>query len=146
MTCLFQRPRCLRAGLTLLVLCVSIAVCAEERRESFDRDPQWGGHNNRATTPEPQPVRQDFGYSATRHVGGSKPGEIGGHITPAAEPAYYAKRIPTATFKNRLRASGKLACTDPHFHVLVGFFNSDTINEWRAPNSIVLRLYGRGDP
>jgi hypothetical protein len=113
--------------------------------QSFDRDPQWDGHNNRAARPEPQPVRQDFGFSATTHVGGSKPGEIGGHTTPAAEPAYYAKRISTATFKDRLRASGKLACTDPHFHVLVGFFNSHTINEWRAPNSIVFRLYGRGD-
>ena len=29
--------------------------------------------------------------------------------------------------------------------MLVGFFNSETINEWRTPNSIVLRLYGRGD-
>jgi hypothetical protein len=27
----------------------------------------------------------------------------------------------------------------------VGFFNASTVNEWRVPNSIVLRLYGRGD-
>ncbi len=123
----------------------SLTCVAEERREAFDRDPQWDGHNNRATKPEPQPVRQDFGHSATKHAGGTTVGEIGGFITPAAEPAYYAKRIPKATFQDRLIGSGKLACTDRNFHVLVGFFNGDTINEWRTPNSIVFRLYGRGD-
>src|SRR5262249_58669026 len=50
-----------------------------------------------------------------------------------------------ATFNERLNVSGKLACTGNQFHVLVGFFNADTLNEWRVPNSIVLRLYGRGD-
>jgi hypothetical protein len=128
-----------------LLLLVASAIRADERRESFDHDPGWDGHNNRATSPAPQQVRQDFGYSATRHCGGSAPGEVGGLFTPAAEPAYYAQRIPSATFNNRLTASGKLACTGRQFHVLVGFFNADTINEWRTPNSIVLRLYGRGD-
>jgi hypothetical protein len=124
---------------------VTAVGVADERHESFDRDPRWDGHNNRATTPAPQRVRQDFGFSETQHAGGSAQGELGGFVTPAAEPAYYAKRIPTATFKDRLTASGKFACTGDHFHVLVGFFNADTINEWRTPNSIVLRLYGRGD-
>ena len=129
----------------LLLFVVAATVRAEERHESFDRDPGWDGRNNRATTPPPQKVRQDFGHSTTQHCGGSVPGEIGGLLTPAAEPAYYAKRIPTATFNDRLSASGKLACTGRQFHVLVGFFNADSINEWRTPNSIVLRLYGRGD-
>jgi hypothetical protein len=31
------------------------------------------------------------------------------------------------------------------FHALVGFFNVDTLNEWRTPNSIAIRLNGRGD-
>src|SRR4029077_13745098 len=84
-------------------------------------------------------------YSQTKHAGGEADGEIGGWLTPAAEPAYYAKRISPATLGERLTASGKLACTGQQFHVLVGFFNSETINEWRTPNSIVLRLYGRGD-
>jgi hypothetical protein len=129
----------------LLFLTLATLASAEERRESFDRDPGWDGRNHRAKTPEPREIRQDFGYSPTRHCGGSAPGEIGGLLTPAAEPAYYAKSIPTATFNDRLTASGKLACTGRQFHVLVGFFNADTINEWRTPNSIVLRLYGRGD-
>jgi len=118
---------------------------AEERQESFDKDPNWHGHNNRATTPEPRLVRQDFGYSSTRHAGGSVAGEIGGFITPGGEAAYYAKRIDQQSFKNRFEASGKLACTGQQFHVLVGVFNSDTVNEWRTPNSVVMRLYGRGD-
>jgi hypothetical protein len=128
-----------------ILAALPIISWAEERHESFDRDPNWDGRNNRALKPEPQTVRQDFGFSATRHAGGTSNGEIGGLLTPAAEPAYYAKRIAPATFKDRLAASGKLACTGQHFHALVGFFNADTINEWRTPNSIVLRLYGRGD-
>jgi hypothetical protein len=135
------------------LLLFSVAVAATlpaiaftaERQQKFDQDPQWDGHNNRATVPPPREVRQDFGYSPTRHAGGDAAGEIGGFLTPAAEPAYYAKKIDTATFDERLTVSGKLACTGKQFHVLVGFFNSDTLNEWRTPNSIVLRLYGRGD-
>lgn len=138
-----------RTALLTLVFVLSyitgIAVGAEERHESFDRDPNWNGRNNRATIPEPQLVRQDFGYSRTRHAGGDTDGELGGYMTPAAEPAYYAKKIPAATFENKLTASGKLACTGRQLHALVGFFNSKTINEWRVPNSILLRIYGRGD-
>jgi hypothetical protein len=29
-------------------------------------------------------------------------------------------------------------------HTLIGFFNADTVNEWRTPNTIALRIYGRG--
>ncbi|MGE5193085.1 MAG: hypothetical protein ACM3U2_11345 [Deltaproteobacteria bacterium] len=126
------------------VMLVGVAL-AEERQQNFDQDPQWDGFNNRAATPPPREVRQDFGYSGTRHAGGDAAGEIGGFLTPAAEPAYYARKIDTATFDDRLTVSGKLACTGQQFHVLVGFFNSETLNEWRVPNSIVLRLYGRGD-
>jgi hypothetical protein len=132
-----------------LILLGSIATASpawsEERSESFDRDPGWDGGNHRAATPEPQMIRQDFGYSPTRHAGGHALGEIGGFITPAAEPAYYATPIDSADLDDRLTASGKFAATSPHFHVLVGFFNSATVKEWRTANSIFLRLYGRGD-
>jgi hypothetical protein len=122
------------------------AFCwAEERTETFDANPGWDGHHNRAMTPEPQEVRQDFGYSPTRHAGGEADGELGGYITPAAEAAYYAKAIVAATLDNPLTASGKLACMSGQFHVLVGFFNSQSLNEWRTPNTLALRLYGRGD-
>jgi hypothetical protein len=44
-----------------------------------------------------------------------------------------------------LSASGKVVCQGRKFHVLLGFFNVGTVNEWRTPNSIALRLQGRGD-
>jgi hypothetical protein len=68
---------------------------------------------------------------------------MGGLITAAAEPAYYAKTIEPATFDTPLAASGTIAFTAGEIHVLVGFFNADTLNEWRTPNSIALRILGR---
>ncbi|MBI3467304.1 MAG: hypothetical protein HY000_30195 [Planctomycetes bacterium] len=128
----------------LFVTVLSVPLMGEERSERFDRDPLWDGQNHRADNPEPRTIVQDFGYSRSAHAGG-KPGEMGGFISPAAEPAYYAKTIPTKTLGDVLTASGTLACTGRPFHVLVGFFNNDTVNEWRTPNTIVLRLSGRGD-
>ena len=117
---------------------------AEDRVQRFDRDPGWDSHNNRAVEPRPRTIRQDFGYSRTAHAGGEI-GEIGGFLSPAAEAAYYAKVIPETTFDRPLIASGKLATNGRPFHALIGFFNSGTINEWRTPNSIALRISGRGD-
>jgi len=119
-------------------------LLSAEKTEHFDRDPNWDGHNNRTTTQQPRQVRQDFGFSASSHCG-SGSGEIGGFICPAAEPAWYGKPIPGKTFEDRLTASGKLNCQGKQIHVLLGFFNTNTVNEWRTPNSIALRLYGRGD-
>lgn len=96
-----------------------------------------------ASSPEPRPVRQDFGHSATAHAGG-RPGEAGGYITPAAEPAYYAARIAPADLERPLRASGKLLVEEGAGHVMLGFFNSRSVNEWRTPNSLGFRLNGRG--
>ena len=115
------------------------------KTEHFDQDPGWTGINHRsASTRPPVTVRQDFGYSRTSHAGGDA-GEIGGFVTPAAETAYYATPIPTATFNDKLSASGTLACPDGEYHLLLGFFNADTVNEWRTPNTIALRLNGRGE-
>jgi WD40 repeat protein len=137
---------CLRSVACFLATLALPGTCllAAERSENFDRDPGWDGHNNRATKPEPRSIRQDFGFSTTARAGGAA-GEIGGFITPAAEPAYYAKEIPAKSFADPLSASGTFACADGPYHVLVGFFNSGTLNEWRTPNSIALRLQGRGD-
>jgi hypothetical protein len=123
---------------------------AAERTQNFDDDPNWEARNNRAQEPRPRDVRQDFGYCRSSHAGGRR-GEVGGFITPAAEPAYYAARVSAVgsakplTFDTPLAASGTFACPDGSFHVLLGFFNSCTTSEWRTPNSIVLRLNGRGD-
>src|SRR5437867_11402053 len=76
---------------------------AEERTERFDRDPGWDSHNNRSAPSPPREIRQNFGYSNTSHSGG-KPGEIGGFITPAAEPAFYAKKLTQYSFNDRLSA------------------------------------------
>src|SRR5881409_2605694 len=136
-------------GWRLLRCSVAIVVIhngglAAERTEHFDNDPRWDGHNNRAQSPAPKQIRQDFGYSKTVHCGGA-PGEIGGFINPAAEAAYYAKAIPTKTFSDPLNASGKVVCAGRQFHMLMGFFNASSTNEWRTPNSIAIRLQGRGD-
>jgi hypothetical protein len=117
-----------------------------EKTERFDRDPAWEGRNNRSIQMPPRRIRQDFGFSPdTRHAGGRAAGEIGGVITPAAEPAYYAKPIAQRTFHDRMKASGTLACGAGPVHILVGYFNAETINEWRTPNTIALRIQGRGD-
>lgn len=130
-------------GVALLAYGVAWAG-AEERHERFDKDPGWDGHNNRSVVPEKRTVRQDFGYSRTAHAGG-KIGEVGGFITPAAETAYYARKLEKKSFDDKVSASGKLLCKGAAFHTLIGFFNADTANEWRTPNSIALRLLGRGD-
>lgn len=127
----------------LLIVCVSGVVNAEERKQSFDKDPGWEAHNNRPKD-APRTIRQDFGFSKTTHAGG-KPSEMGGFITPAGEPAYYAKKITPKSFDHSLSASGTLACNGRAFHALIGFFNAGTLNEWRTPNTIALRISGRGD-
>src|SRR5262245_21930818 len=65
------------------------------RDENFDGEPaNWEGINNRGIHFEPKVVVQNFGYSRTSQRAGVKPGEIGGIINPAAEPAYYGYRLP----------------------------------------------------
>lgn len=132
-----------RAG--LLSACVLGLARGGEKTERFDRDPGWDGRNHRSTHFEPREVRQDFGFSATHRAGGRAAGELGGVVSPAAEPASYAKVIPEATFADRLTASGVLSCGEGGVHVLVGFFDAGTLNEWRTPNTIALRIQGRGD-
>jgi hypothetical protein len=128
------------------VLAAGVAAAGAERTETFDRDPGWEGRNNRATSIPARTIVQDFGYSPGSHrAGGRAAGEIGGTITPAAEPAFYARRIRPRSLRDRLTASGTLSCGDGPVHVLIGFFNASTVNEWRTPNSLALRIQGRGD-
>ncbi len=131
-------------GLVLSLIGPAGRAGADERTEAFDRDPGWDGYQHRSTAFAEREVVQDFGYRLSRQAQGRHAGEIGGLITPAAEPAYYAQRIKPLTLDDRLSASGTFLAAGPQFHVLVGFFHSDTLNEWRTPNSLVLRFYGRG--
>ncbi len=122
-----------------------VAAGAAERTERFDTDPGWDGDNHRSTHWGPRTLVQDFGFSPSRHAGGAAAGEIGGTITPAAEPAWYAKPIAELSLDDELTASGTVACDGGPFHVLIGFFNSQTVNEWRTANSVAIRLLGRGE-
>jgi len=96
-----------------------------------------------ATDPAPRQIVKKFGFNSSTNAGGSV-GEIGGYITPAGEPAFYGKVITPTSFNDSLSASGILNVPQGSGHTLVGFFNADTVNEWRTPNTIALRIYGRG--
>lgn len=117
------------------------------KNESFDRDPNWVGVNNRSAREQsPIAVRQDFGFSPnTSFAGGAAPGEIGGLVTAAGEVAFYGKRIALADINQRLSASGVISMDPGATHLLLGFFNSKTLKEWRTPNTIAIRLNGRGE-
>src|SRR5215210_5168910 len=93
--------------LTLCLLAIAAATPVQETTKTvtFDSDPVWEGINNRPTSAK-RVITQDFGYSRTSHAGGQT-GEVGGLITPCAEPAYYARRISKRTLAERLEASGK---------------------------------------
>ncbi len=115
------------------------------KTESFDCDPGWEGVNHRsARVREMLAIRQDFGWCRSSRAGRG-PGEIGGHITPDGEAAYYAKVLEPRTLDDPLRASGTFSCPDGAFHVLLGFFNAGSTREWRTPSTIAIRLNGRGD-
>jgi len=116
------------------------------KTETFDRDPGWLGVNNRsAQQHEPIKLRQDFGYSPATANAGGKHGEIGGFITPAGEAAFYGMPIDPANLEQPLKASGTLVVEPGGTHLLLGFFNASTVNEWRTPNTMAIRLNGRGD-
>ncbi|HEY5912071.1 MAG TPA: hypothetical protein VJA21_15820 [Verrucomicrobiae bacterium] len=123
------------------------AVLAALREENFEREPVgWEGINNRGTQFEPRTVTQDFGYNPLSQHAGPRPGEGGGTINPAAEPAYYGCRLPTAVSLNEpFSASGRLMVAHGPGHFLLGFFNANTLNGWRTPNTLVARINGRGD-
>lgn len=136
--------RAITLGIIVIALTLPSAAVAEERTERFDKDPGWDSHNNRALDAKPRTIKQDFGYSKTNHAG-HEPGELGGFVTAAAEPAFYAKKLQAQTFDSSLTASGTLTCDGQPAHALIAFFNADTLNEWRTPNTIALRISGRGD-
>ncbi len=130
------------AWMTAIVL--ATACVAEQRSENFDRDPGWEGHNNRPMENSLRKVVQDFGYSAADHFENG-PGEVGGSITSDGVPAYYAKPIPPLTYENSFSASGTVIVGKGGGNTLLGFFNHDSVNEWRTPNTIVFRINGRGE-
>jgi hypothetical protein len=83
------------SNIILLSLLISTAAsCSNQRRQNFTFDPHWEGLNNRNDKIACRTTSQDFGYSpGTNHAGGA-PGELGGAVQTAADPAYYAMRLP----------------------------------------------------
>src|SRR4051794_31365947 len=120
------------ASLTLLLvplLVGAVSRAAEEQRqraavksESFDKDPGWEGHNNRIIPDHLPTVTQDFGFVET-NLAGKAAGEMGGVVTRAAEPAFYADRIGPVTLDQPLSASGTFAIsqTTPGGGIFFGF-------------------------
>lgn len=108
-----------------LLTAVTLSAHSATKTEHFDNDPQWEGFNNHIAPKEPKPITQDFGYSATHHAGNSA-GELGGQITRAAEPAFYADKIGTKTLDDKLSASGTFAFTKTSGSsgIFFGFFRA----------------------
>jgi hypothetical protein len=121
-------------------LTAALSTNAATRQESFDREPpNWEGINNRNRHFELKEVIQDFGYNAEKRA-------IGGRIQPAGEPAYYAYRLPKPlTFDSSFNAEGRIYMAEGGGHFMLAFFNTNTINEWRTPNSLGARMNGRGE-
>lgn len=121
----------LSATVTLAVLMTTGFASAQEatariKREAFDRDPGWEGHNNHVVPKTALIVKQDFGYSPTRFVN-DQPGEIGGRLQRSATPASYGVNLAPLTLADRLTASGTFAVTacQPGASLFFGFFQSE---------------------
>ena len=136
----------------ILLLAVSILfpqhVGAQQLRlatEDFARDPNWDGFRNRLL-PEKLPVRkQSFGFSATQHAGGARPGEIGGIVSRSNRPAFYGRPIAERTLNDPLKVTGTFAVTHAEggSGMLFGWFHH-TSRGWRTPNSLGFRIDGNG--
>jgi hypothetical protein len=122
---------------TLSLLCLAMTGGARDGRadeppaaalktEAFDKDPGWEGHNNRIVPEHVPTVTQDFGYGNTNFAGKAA-GELGGQVTRAAEPAFYADKIGPVTLDEKLSASGTFAVTktSPGGGIFFGFFRAE---------------------
>ena len=125
-----------------------------QKSESFDRDPQWDGRNNRPGPSQSPVVQQDFGYSQTHHAGKAK-GEIGGRASQSLRPAWYGKKVAASTFEQPLSASGSLCVVEAQSisgwhsqgNLYVGWFNADEQDLiWRPRNFIGFRLQSFNEP
>lgn len=96
------------------------------KSERFDKDPGWEAHNNRIVPERVPTVIQDFGYSKTKYAS-KREGELGGRVTRASEPAFYADKLGPLTLDDRLSASGTFALTKTTAGggVFFGFFKAE---------------------
>src|SRR3954467_3258574 len=98
-------PKLLLKSFYAIVLILASVSCAEVRQQNFDSDPNWEGLNNRIKKDAPT-VTQDFGYRGDTHFAGKAAGEMGGQVTRASDPAFYADDIGQKTLDEKLSASG----------------------------------------
>jgi hypothetical protein len=110
-----------------VVVCTAAAHAADLHgiaSQAFDRDPGWEGFGNRIKPQKIPTVVQDFGYSNTDFASRSA-GELGGSITRAAEPAWYAAKVDAKTLDDKLSASGTFSLTFCRSGgIFFGWFNS----------------------
>ncbi|MBI84427.1 MAG: hypothetical protein CMJ81_14630 [Planctomycetaceae bacterium] len=151
-----------KLGVTVLLLSVTTSSTVDStppsrtrtQTETFDRDPQWDGHNNRQTPHDPPTVTRDFGYSRTKHTG-NHAGEIGGRVSASLRPAWYGKVIDQKSLDDALSASGTLCVLDAQSitgwqtsaNIFVGWFTAnDRDLIWRPRNFIGFRLQSSNEP
>lgn len=116
-----------RTAAICLLACVSAAVTrAELRTQAFDADPNWEGVNNRIIPAKYPTVTQDFGFANSEHAGKGR-GEMGGLVTRASAPAFYAVNVGRKTLDDRLSASGTFALMQSTggSGMFFGFFKGD---------------------
>ncbi|MFO1020813.1 MAG: hypothetical protein U0903_08975 [Planctomycetales bacterium] len=143
----------MKLGMMLCAVCVvgvGLAGAEEpliQRRENFTADPKWEGFRNGLLVPGKFPhIKQDFGYSATNYAGGKSPGEIGGTIQRAIQPAWYARVIKPLTLNDSFSASGTFAArhVEGGSGAMIGWFHESS-RGWRTPNSVGFRIDGNGN-
>lgn len=128
----------------VMLFVVPLVALAEQRTQSFDKDPRWEAANNRIVPDEVRTATQDFGYSATNFAGTEK-GEIGGKVWRSTTPASYAAEIPVKTLGDKLSASGTFALTSTSGSsgAFFGFYNSDQTGGGRQ-DTLGFRFAGEG--
>ena len=94
------------------------------KTEHFDHDPGWEGLNNHVHSTRVQRVVQDFGYQPDGS--GHEAGQIGGKVTRASRPAYYAQALAPKGLNEKLSASGsfQISSSSAGSGVFFGWFNS----------------------
>jgi hypothetical protein len=139
-------PRTPRALLTVQVVLLALRLAkADQRTQTFDNDPHWPAHNNRVKV-EGNPVKQDFGYSATNHAKGKAAGEIGGRIQRCTTPSWFGKAFEKAkSWDEPLQCSGRFVVTQTNgmSSVYFGWFNTQTMDT-RPRNFMGMMINGEG--
>src|SRR6266550_3446983 len=134
-----MKHRTLYAAIAVFLGSCSL-VHGEQRTQSFDNDPGWEGVKNRLLPAKMPQITQDFGYNANK-------GEMGGVVTRASTPAYYADKVGPLTLDDPFSASGTFALTKTtgSSGIFFGFFKGDQPGATGRPiGSIGMDFDGEG--